>query len=51
MNEKMYTEKELVAFGNYLLSDERKETIVHPQVKDKVNDVDLANWKEGKEGE
>lgn len=47
--EKLYTEKDLVDFGSYLLSEERKQSIVHPQVSDQVNDVDIANWKD-KEG-
>lgn len=45
MNRKKYTEQDLVDFGNYLLSAERKGTIVHPHVENKVNDVDLENWK------
>lgn len=44
--ERLYTEKELVSFGNYLLSKEREETIIHDRVKDKVTDADIANWKE-----
>lgn len=46
MEEKMYTEKDLIDFGNYLLSGERGESIIHPQVRDKVNDVDILNWQD-----
>lgn len=44
--ERLFTEKELVDFGNYLLSKEREQTIINDQVKDKVTDADLANWKD-----
>lgn len=46
MEEKIYTEKDLIDFGNYLLSGERDESIIHSQVKDKVNDVDIRNWQD-----
>lgn len=38
-----YTEKQLVSFGNYLLSQERKSRIVQ---SDAVHHADIANWKE-----
>lgn len=41
-----YTEKDLVQWGNYLLSKERKKKIVHKDNLDKVTDADLANWKD-----
>lgn len=41
---KQYTEKELVAFGNYLLSDERNEKISNNN-KGNVTDADVANFK------
>lgn len=37
-----YTEKQLVEFGNYLLSQERKDRIVQ---SDAVHHADIANWK------
>lgn len=40
-----FTEKELVAFGNYVLSDERNESLVHETNKKEVTDADLANFK------
>lgn len=49
----MYTEKHLVEFGNYVLSNYRKNLIdTHPELTlpDKeaaysnVSDADLANW-------
>jgi tRNA A22 N-methylase len=51
---KRFTEKQLVAFGNYLLSDERNEMIEkHPELKDtveqrkkEVSHADVENWKE-----
>ncbi|AWG26007.1 hypothetical protein FK004_12625 [Flavobacterium kingsejongi] len=50
--EQMFTTKQLVAFGNFLLSRERKRSFQDPSNKDKVrkecnyvNDTDLANWK------
>jgi len=43
---KQFTEKDLVDFGNYLLSFKRKETIKKEVNKRKVHDCDLANFKE-----
>lgn len=42
--EQTYLEKELVSFGNYLLSKQRNYN-VSEQCKDAVTDADLANWK------
>lgn len=54
--DRLYTERELVSFGNYLLSDSRYESIrgsefsaVSDEMMEKlsgVHDADLANWKE-----
>lgn len=41
-----YTEKELVEFGNYVLSEERKTSIEHEQNLNQVTDADLANFKD-----
>lgn len=46
MEEKVYTEKDLVDFGNYLLSEERNKTIESEEMKSVVGDWDLANWSE-----
>lgn len=49
-NPKMYTEAELVSFGNYLLeqvySGKRVAKIVDPKLVKVVGDWDLANWKD-----
>ena len=45
-NESVYREKDLVSFGNYLLSKERQNTIINEENLDKVTDADLSNWKE-----
>jgi hypothetical protein len=54
---KEYSEKELIAFGNYLLSDTRKKlvdenenfTTAWNKVRSKeVSDADLCNWREGR---
>ncbi|MCK9429315.1 MAG: hypothetical protein M0R17_04875 [Candidatus Omnitrophica bacterium] len=53
MEEKVYTQKDLVSFGLYLLSEEREDLInCHPEFISsdeyirfrKVHDADLANW-------
>ena len=46
MEEKIYTEKDLVDFGNYLLSEKRNETIESEEMKSVVGDWDIANWSE-----
>lgn len=43
----MYTEKDLVSFGNYLLSEERRESIENEELVSVVGDWDIKNW-EGK---
>jgi hypothetical protein len=40
----IYTEKDLVSFGNYLLSNERKE-VIHPNEDKCITSHDLFNWK------
>ena len=47
----MYTEKDITAFGNYLLSDERKNRVYSNQNKEEaseiykgVTDADYRNW-------
>ena len=41
-----YTEEDLVKFGNYLLSEKRKESfIVHQESHLHVNHADLENYK------
>ena len=39
---KTYTEKQLVEFGKYLLSDKRRKTI--SRNKKEVHDCDIANF-------
>ena len=48
----MYTEKDITAFGNYLLSDERKNRVYGNQNKEVaaeiykgVTDADYRNWR------
>jgi len=43
-------EKQLISFGNYLLSERRKLT-VRGKAACQVNDVDLANWRAEQEKE
>jgi hypothetical protein len=55
---KQYTEKDLVSFGNYLLSKERKQRIkvnktdiklAPPSLRaTEVQDADLANWQDSR---
>lgn len=53
MEEKVYTQKDLVSFGLYLLSEEREKLLAnHPDFSSdslsirlrRVHDADLANW-------
>lgn len=46
MEKKEFTEKDLIAFGNYLLSADRAKTIESEENKNKVHDCDLCNWEE-----
>lgn len=41
---KQFTEKDLVDFGNYLLSYERQKTIENKENIKKVHDCDIANF-------
>ncbi len=48
-----YTKKDLVTFGNYLLSDLRNSKFKVPELHhlaaeriDKVHDADIANWQD-----
>lgn len=43
--QKQFTEKDLVDFGNYLLSPERQKTIKTKENIKKVHDCDIANFK------
>lgn len=44
---KEFTEKDLVEFGNYLLSKERDKTIKTNKLNRKeVHNEDLCNWKD-----
>lgn len=40
---KKYTEKDLVKFGNYLLSEERSKSILNKDNLDKVHNEDISN--------
>lgn len=48
LEHEQFTEKDLVDFGNYLLSFKRKETIKKEVNKRKVHDCDIANFKDRK---
>lgn len=49
MNEKKYTEADLVSFGNFLLSEERTASIEDEKMRNVVGDWDIANWNNTKE--
>lgn len=40
----IYTKDDLVSFGNYLLSDERNDTLVSDEASNYVGDWDIRNW-------
>lgn len=42
----LFTEKQIIAFGNYLLSKFRKENLVNKTNETCVTDADLTNWLE-----
>lgn len=48
---KVYTEADLVSFGNYLLSEERDNTIDNKTLSRMVGDWDIQNWEELKKKE
>lgn len=41
-----FTLTELVSFGEYMLSDERKSGVRHQSSKKAVTDADITNWRE-----
>ena len=41
-----FNKKDLVRFGNYLLSDERKKKIIHDDNFKKVTNADIENFLE-----
>lgn len=43
-NPKIYTDAELVSFGNYVLSERRKKHIEEEHLIDVVGDWDIAHW-------
>lgn len=46
MAKNKYSKKDLVAFGNYLLSAKRKKSVISETAKNKVTHADLENFKE-----
>jgi len=42
----LYTEADLVSFGNYVLSEERARLLIHGELYRIVHDADLVNWKD-----
>jgi hypothetical protein len=43
---KEYSEGDLVSFGNYVLSINRKKGMVHNHLEEEVTDSDLNKWKD-----
>jgi hypothetical protein len=41
---KIYTEADLISFGNYVLSERRKKHIEEQHLIEVVGDWDIANW-------
>lgn len=41
---KIYTEADLISFGNYVLSDRRRKHIEEQHLIEVVGDWDIANW-------
>lgn len=41
---KIYTEADLISFGNYVLSERRKKHIKEQHLIEVVGDWDIANW-------
>jgi hypothetical protein len=48
MEYRLYTEKELLDFGKYLLSKDRSNNVKNRLKKDKVSYSDLKNWEDMK---
>lgn len=46
LEELKYTEADLVKFGQYLLSEQREQSIENKDNLREVHDRDLANWRE-----
>jgi adenylate kinase len=49
MQQKTYTEAELVSFGNYMLNQDKRRR--KTQIRNRVDDTDLDKWKASKESE
>lgn len=43
-HKRCYKEKDLVSFGNYLLSTRRFMKIVNENLTNEVSDADISNW-------
>ena len=44
MDERKFTEADLISFGNYLLSDKRNDNMQNRESLTYVGDWDIANW-------